>query len=127
VSGKRYELNSGNRTIALPPGRHEITVTYERCFHGPTQLLQPGASRSVGSVVGLVAFDAVAGGSYLLGCTAGGGGAMVSNAHWVDQWMPDGRLRRVADAKMGTDFPQELLGAEPPEPTKAPDVPIAPR
>jgi hypothetical protein len=69
--------------------------------------------------MGSVAFDAEPGGRYLLGCTAGGGGAMVANAHWVDQQLPDGKRLRIADSKAGSDFPQELLGTEFPTPTKS--------
>ena len=127
VDGQRYDLKNGDRTIDLPPVRHEVSVSYDRCFHGPTQLMPEGASRAMPTVSGLVAFDAEPGGRYVLGCTAGGVGAMIANAHWVDQQLPNGKRRRVADAKAGSDFPTELLGAEPPLPMRSPGTPIAPR
>jgi hypothetical protein len=127
VDGVRHDLTHGDHPIQLPPGRHEVAVAYERCFHAPTQLVAPGGSRAVPTVAGRIVFEAEPGGRYVLGCTAGGGGAMITNAHWVERQLPGGKRQRVADGKAGSDFPVELLGTEPPEPMKAPGTPIAPR
>jgi hypothetical protein len=126
IDGRRYDLKR-TTTLDLPAGKHDVTAGYERCFHAPTQLVAPGANRAVEGVVGRVTFDAEPGETYVLGCTAGGGGAMIGNAHWVERKLADGKRVRVADSKMGSDFPAELLGAEPPEPGKSPGAPVSPR
>jgi hypothetical protein len=127
IDGQRYDLKRGDRTIDVLPGRHEVTASYERCFHAPTQLVRPGQNRAFDAVAGWVAFDAEPGARYVLGCTAGGGGAMIANAHWIDQQLPGGKRLRVADTKAGPDFPAELLGIDPPAPGRSSGTSVAPK
>ncbi len=127
VDGQRSHAATGNLTIDLPPGPHEVVVSYERCFHGPSQLPAARDNRGLDFLRGQVRFDAEPGANYVLGCHPGGGGAMLANAHWVDQKLAGGRRRRVADTSAGGDFPQELLGPNPPEPMRSPPPPLLPR